>query len=412
VHTTARPVGAARAALVLGVLLGLQPIVTDLFLPALPEIRTRLDATASATQWTMSGLMMAFGIGQLLWGPVADRFGRRPVLIASLLLLTLAGIGSTTSTSMTALVAWRVAQGATLAAVIMCARAIVRDLYEPTEGAMVMSRALTVLGTMAIVSPALGGLLAYALGWRMALLGAAVITGAALVYVAWRWPETATRNPRAMDVAPYFRQLAQIARDPTFRAYALLVSCTYGGLFVFLSASAFVYVGWLGLSPAAYGAVMAVASLAYVAGTMWCRRLIPRHGVTGSVRIGAYGSLAAALGFAVVAWLDVRSLAALLLPQLVYQFAHGIHQPCGQAGAVAPFPRAAGVTSSLAGFMLSAVAVATGIALGHALDGTQRPMLWGIAGWALATAWVGLTLVQRHGVHRADATAARAAGAQ
>ncbi len=379
-------------------------MVTDLFLPALPEIRTHLGASASLTQWTMSGLMLAFGFGQLLWGPVSDRLGRRPVLISSLLLLTLAGIGSVTSTTMTELVAWRVAQGVSLAAAIMCARAIVRDLYEPVEGALAMSRAMTVLGVMALVAPVLGGLLVYAAGWRMALLGVPLTTGFALVYVAWRWPETVVPNPHALAVGPYLRQLAQIARDPTFRAYGLLVSCTYGGLFVFLSASAFVYIGWLGLSTVAYGAVMAVASLAYIIGTTVCRRLIPRHGVAGTVRIGAIGSLVAAVLLALVAWLDLRSLAALLGPQLVFQFSHGIHQPCGQSGAVSPFPRAAGVASSLAGFMMAAAAVATGIVLGQAMDGTQRPMLLINACWALATAAVGLTLVQRHGGEQAAAS--------
>ena len=383
--------------MVLGMLLGLQPIVTDLFLPALPEIRGRLDATPAATQWTMSGLMMAFGIGQLLWGPVADRFGRRPVLIASLSMLMLAAIGSSTSGSMPALIAWRVAQGASLAAVIMCGRAIVRDLYEPTEGAMVMSRAMSVLGMMAIVSPALGGMLASLLGWRGALLGVAAITAAALVVIARSWPETAVPNPRAMDVAPYFRQLVQIASHPGFRAHALLVCCTYGGLFVFLSASAFVYIGWLGLSPAAYGGVMALASVAYLVGTAWCRWLIPRHGVAGAVRIGSFATLIAAVWMAAAAWFESRSVAALLAPQLLYHVAHGVHQPCGQAGTVAGFPRAAGVASSLAGFAMSACAVATGFALGYAMDGTPRAMLWGVAAWALLTAATGLTLVQRHG---------------
>jgi MFS transporter, DHA1 family, multidrug resistance protein len=383
--------------LVLGALFGLQPITTDLFLPALPEIREALGASAELTQWTMSGLMMAFGLGQLVWGPVADRFGRRPVLLASLALLTFAAAGSSLAQSMPALVAWRVAQGASLAAVIMCARAIVRDLYEPHEGAMVMSRAMSVLGVCAIASPSLGGVLAYAFGWRVALLGVAMLSGFALALIAWRWPETATPNPQALKLGPYARQLAQIARHPGFRAYALLVGCTYAALFTFLSASAFVYIGWLGLSTAAYGVVMALASLAYLVGTWVTRSLIAKHGVTGAVRLGSIGSVSAALAFIVVAWTDARNLWALLLPQLVFHFAHGIHQPCGQAGAVAWFPRAAGVASSLSGFTMAALAVLTGMWLGHASDGTQRPMVWGIVAWSMATAIVGLTLVQRHG---------------
>ena len=104
----------------------------------------------SAAQLTMSALILAFGVGQLFWGPVADRVGRRPVLITGLLLYTAASIGSVLAGSIGWLVMWRVLQGATMAAAVVCARAIVRDLYEPHEGAQVMSLALSGLGVIAI----------------------------------------------------------------------------------------------------------------------------------------------------------------------------------------------------------------------------------------------------------------------
>jgi MFS transporter, DHA1 family, multidrug resistance protein len=346
-HSARAEVSSTTAALVLGILLGLQPVVTDLFLPALPKIRQDLDASMPLTQWTMSGLMLAFGIGQLIWGPVSDRFGRKPVLLSSLSLLTLAGIGSSLSSSMSELVAWRVAQGASLSAVVMCGRAIVRDLYEPGQGAMVMSRALSVLGVCAIVSPTLGGALAHFFGWRAALLGMSVLIALALLLVAFRWPETATRNLHALSLGAYQRQLRSMARHRGFRAHALLVASTFSGLFVFLSASSFVYIESLGLSPAQYGAVMASASLAYLFGTSVSRKLLARYGMTGAVRIASITSLLAGLAFAAVAFFDLRNLWALLLPQWVYLLAHGVHQPCGQTGAVAPFPRAAGVAGRL-----------------------------------------------------------------
>ncbi len=389
-------ISATTAAVLLAVLLGLQPVITDMFLPALPSIQAALQAPMSVTQLTMSGLMLAFGVGQLLWGPVSDRYGRRPVLLTSLAMLTLAALGSSQSSSMHQLVFWRVAQGASLAAVVMCARAMVRDLYEPHQGAMVMARGLSGLGLFAIASPVLGGTLAYYWGWRAPLLGVAGIAALAL-FMVWRFlPETIrARNPRAMHLGPLISQSATVLKNPTFRAYALLITCTYGALFAFLSASSFVYVNVIGLGPAQFGAMMAFVSIIYVLGTLYCRRLLPRHGMAGTVKRAAVLSLLGGGSMALLAYLGVHSLWALLIPQLVFSFAHGMHQPCGQAGAVGPFPHAAGVASALAGFLMSVVAFGVGLWLGQAMDETQRPMAYAMGFFSVLTSLVAWTLVQR-----------------
>jgi DHA1 family bicyclomycin/chloramphenicol resistance-like MFS transporter len=186
-------------------------------------------------------------------------------------------------------------------------------------------------------------------------------------------------------------------RHPAFRAWAALVSATYGGLFLLLAGSSFVYIGVLGLSPWGYGLAMASASLSYMAATFYCRRLLARHGLAGAVRRGALFTLAGGLGMAGLALADQRELAGVLLAHWLYNFGHGIHQPCGQAGAVGPFPRMAGVASALAGFLLALVAFAVGLWLGRALDGSLRPLGLGLAFFALATAGIAWTLVQRHG---------------
>ena len=188
------------AALALALLLGLQPVITDLYLPALPLLARDLAAPMSAVQLTMSALILAFGLSQLVWGPLSDRFGRRPILLGSLGLLVLASIGASIAPDIGWLIAWRVAQGATMAAAVVCARAMVRDLYEPHQGVRVMSLGLSGLGGLAIAAPLLGGLLAMAGGWRVSLAAVASFAVIVLLYV-WRvLPETlATRNPRALQ---------------------------------------------------------------------------------------------------------------------------------------------------------------------------------------------------------------------
>ena len=146
-------------AVALSLLLGLQPVTTDVYLPALPMLTRALGASMSSAQLTMSSLILAFGLAQMFWGPVADRVGRLPVLPAALLIYTASSIGGALAGSIETLVLWRILQGAAMAAAVVCARAIVRDLYEPSEGARVMSKGLTGLGVIACASAPLGGLL-------------------------------------------------------------------------------------------------------------------------------------------------------------------------------------------------------------------------------------------------------------
>jgi len=388
----------AVAALAIALLLGLQPVTTDLYLPALPLLASELKAPMAAAQLTMSLVLLAFGLGQLVMGPLSDRFGRKPVLLGGLALHTLASLGAMNAPHIDALIGFRALQGLGLAASVVCARAIVRDLYEPRQGAHVMTWALTGLGVLALASPLLGGWLTAVSGWRAPLGAVAVIAGLTLAFVAWRVPETCgERDPRALHPGPLARSAAIVLRHPAFRAWAALVSATYGGLFLLLASSSFVYIGVLGLSPWGFGLAMASASLSYMAATFYCRRLLARRGLAGAVRLAGFFTLAGGLGMAGLALSGSHSLVGVLLAHWLYNFGHGIHQPCGQAGAVGPFPKMAGVASALAGFMLALVAVAIGLWLGQALDGTLRPLGLGLAFFALVTATIAWTLVQRDG---------------
>ena len=386
----------AFAALTLSLLMGLQPIATDLYLPALPALTRDLAAPMGAAQLTMSALILAFGVAQLVWGPVADRVGRRPVLLLGVALYTAAGIGGALAPSIGALIGWRVLQGAGVAAAVVCARAMLRDLYEPHEGARVMALALSGLALVAMTAPLLGGVLVAAWGWRAALAAVAVCAALTLVFVAFKVPETAPhKNPRATQAGPLFAAWFGIAQHRVFLAWALLIACSYGGLFTFLAASSFAFMDVLGLSATTYGLAMSTASVAYLAGTSTCPRWVQRWGMAGTVQRGALFSLAGGLLMAGLALAGVQSIWAILVPQWLYAFGHGMHQPCGQAGAVGPFPQKAGAASALAGFMLALTAFVVGLWLGSAMDGTVRPMALSIGICSILTCTVAWTLVRR-----------------
>ncbi len=388
----------AFAALVLALLMGLQPVTTDLMLPALPALAADLHAPMAPVQMTMAALILAFGLAQLVWGPVADRVGRRPVLLTGLALYVLASAGAALAGQVMAVVGWRALQGAAMSAAVVCARAMVRDLYAPREGAMVMARALTGLGGLAIASPVIGGALVAGFGWRAAVVAMGVAGAALAVFIATRLPETARfRTPEATHLRPLTQQTRATLRHPAFRAWTALVACSYGGLFIFLAGSGFVLISVLGLAPGWAGLVMSSCSLAYISGTLLCRRWIPRLGLTGAVARGGWFTAAACLALLLLAATDARSVIAVMAPVWLYALGHGVHMPCGQAGAVGPFPRSAGLASALAGFGTAAVAFGAGLWLGQSLDGTVRPFALAMATAAGLTALVAWTLVQRDG---------------
>jgi len=382
----------------LTLLLGIQPLTTDLYLPALPGMKSELGAPMGAAQLTLSALILAFGFGQLAFGPLADRTGRKPVLLAGLSAYTVAAVGASLAETIDAVIAWRALQGAGMAAAVVCARAMVRDLFPPHEGMRVMSRGMSGLGVIALSSPAVGGLVAAWLGWRAALAVLAIFGAATLAFVLWRLPETITqRNPQATRLGPLLRAWREIAANPTFRAYAGLTFATYAGLYTFLAGSSFVFIEALGLSRTTYGFCVATSSVAYLAGTFACRRWLASHGVRVAVRRAGWCTLIGGLGMAVWNLAFEPSAWSILVPQWFYAFGHGIHQPCGQAGAVGPFPRQAGAASALAGFLLAAGAFAVGAWLGVAMDGSARPVVLTIAFWSVLTALFAWIAVQRHG---------------
>jgi DHA1 family bicyclomycin/chloramphenicol resistance-like MFS transporter len=399
----------------LSMLLGLQPLTTDLYLPALPQMQRALGASPSSVQWTLSVLILSFGVGQLVWGPVADRFGRQPVLRWGLGLYVLASALAAVASDLHLMIAARAAQGACLSAAVVCGRAMVRDLYVPEQGARMMAKGMSGLGVIALVGPIAGGMVATYVGWRavMALLAALGLLIWAFVW--WRLPETLppARRQQRLHWGTMVKQWWGIAGHRSFQAHALLTSSTYGGLYAYLALSAFVFIDVLGVSRNRYGLIMASISLSYLAGTFLCRKMLPRYGLTGTIRLGGWVSLAGGLGMAAVSAAHVAFDWAVpawsLLPGMwLYGFAHGIHQPCGQTGVVAAFPRQAGAASALAGFVLSAIAFAVGSLLSWwsglpGWSGTIHPMTLGMGLGGALTAWVALGRVQRDGV--ADAAA-------
>ncbi|OYU30650.1 MAG: Bcr/CflA family drug resistance efflux transporter [Comamonadaceae bacterium PBBC2] len=389
----------------LALLLGLQAVTTDLYLPTLPAIRDSLGASMGEVQLTLTALLLAFGLSQLVWGPLSDRYGRRPVLLWGMGAYVIASLACVAAPGIGWLIAARTVQGIAMGAGVMAARAIVRDLYQPHEGAQVMSQALTGLGMIACTCAPVGGLLSDWVGWRYALLSVTLFGALTWGLLVWGFQETLTQ--RRMDALRWdslWRSNLQIIRHPVFRTWCALSSASYLGLFTFLATSSFVFTQQLGYSKTVYGLLMFTMSLSYILGTFWGRWMLRRTSMHRTVGVAAGLSLGGGVLLTVLAYVGPDQpwygAWAVMVPVYFYMFGHGVHQPCGQSAAVAPFPLQAGTASALNGFLMMLGAFFMGGWLGRNMEVPLWALAHGMLLWSAVIAAVAWTAVQRHGKPR------------
>jgi len=397
------PLGArsqSMTVLLLALLLGLQPVTTDLYLPALPALTQDFGASMVQAQLTLTALLLAFGTSQLVWGPLSDRWGRRPVLLGGIALYVAAAIGCALAPGIESLIAARTLQGVAMGACVMAARAIVRDLYEPVQGAKIMSQALTGLGVIACTCVPVGGFLTDWLGWRWALSSLilfATITGV-LIYVYFD-ESLAQRNPLALQANSLWASIKLIARHPTFQAYSALSTASFAGLFTFLATSSFVFTQNMELSKTVYGLLMFSMSLSYIVGTFICRWLLLRTSVQYCVLMASFVSVFSGVLMVLVAYTGPGQswfgAWAVMLPVNLFLLAHGVHQPCGQSGCIAPFPEMAGTASALNGSSMMLVAFGVGTWIGTHMSDPLLTMAQGMMGAAICIGLIGCLAVRK-----------------
>jgi DHA1 family bicyclomycin/chloramphenicol resistance-like MFS transporter len=376
----------------------LLPLSTDLYQPALPSLATAFAIPAAEVQWTLSAFVLAFGLWQLVAGPLADRYGRYPVLLGGVATYAAASALCAAAPSIETLVGGRALQGIGACSCAVAARAIVRDLHTAADSARVLAAAGTWMSLAPLAGPPLGGLLLIAFGWRssFAVLAAFGLLLAALALARLRETvpqvDAGALRPRRLAAA-----YATILRTPSFNAYAWPAATSYAALFAFISGGSFALIRVLGVSPAAYGLCFSFIVAGYLAGTLLCRRIVGRAGLPRTLSIGAAAQAVCGLAMAAPAALGVQHPAAILLPMFGVMIGHGLIQPVAQAGTVARFPQHAGTATALTGVVMMGVAAAVGQAVAAAFDGTVRPLAFTVAAAGGASALLAATVVRRHG---------------
>jgi DHA1 family bicyclomycin/chloramphenicol resistance-like MFS transporter len=360
----------------LAMLTALGPLSTDFYLPSLPDIARVFGTDTSGAQATLSSFLFGFAAGQIIWGPLSDRKGRKPVLFAGLALFLLATAACAFSTSIEMLIVSRFLQALGASGPIVLGRAMARDLYEGPRAGKELARMGMIMGLVPAIAPVLGGVLHDAFGWRSTFIASLVFALALVGMVGVILPETIRmRLTEPFSLKALFQGYALLFRNGRFRAYAGLTALAYAGLFAFISGSSFVLIGVYGLSPVAYGLSFSFGVLGFITGTIIAQRLVTRRGLDGVISLGVI-CLASGGALMLAAMLVMGQKAGLMpslavtLPMAIYAMGVGLTMPQAQASAMMPFPERAGSASSLVGICQMTLSALVGLGVGHMLTGS------------------------------------------
>jgi len=363
----------------LAALTGIGPLSTDMYLPSLPDISNRLEATTAQTQLTISAYLVGFAIGQLLYGSASDRFGRKPVLLTGLLIYCAASFLCAFAWSIEMLMLARALQAVGACSGIVLARAIVRDLYSGARAGRELSLMGMVMALAPVLAPVAGGVLQTLFDWRANFV-ALTASGLLIVLVVWLLlPETLPRRSPALKLTGMLRSFGGFLRDGNFLAHTGLVVFVFAGLFAWISGSSFVLQDIYGQSAFDFGIAFALGSVGYMAGSALAAKFVGRYGI-GTV--SGCGAAAAAIGGLLMVGavvLDIRSGFAMVVPMGLYLAGMGGVLGQAIAGALQPYHDRAGAASSLLGFIQQSVSAIVGVAIGHMLGDSAMPMAAGVA---------------------------------
>lgn len=374
-----RPHTFAMTAL-LAALTGLGPLTVDMYLASMPDIGRRLAASAAQVQLTISFYLIGYALGQMFYGSVSDRHGRRPVILAALVAYSLASLACAIAPSIELLIAARFLQALGGAGAVVLARAVVRDLYEGARVGRELSLMASIMALAPIAAPLLGGVLQTAFGWRSNFVLLLIFGVVAATTVWLLFPETLRqRAPEPVSLVSTLRSYRRFLGSGSFVAHLGIATCAFIGLFSWISTAAFILQDIYGLSALAFGFTFVIASAGYMIGTSIAARFVTRWGIDRTIGTGCAGMAAGGLTMILLLALGGDLPITLVLAMSLYFAGMGLVLPQAQAGALLPFPERAGAASSLMGVVQQSSAAVIGAILGQLLGHTAWPLAMSVA---------------------------------
>jgi DHA1 family bicyclomycin/chloramphenicol resistance-like MFS transporter len=370
----------ARNAIVLGLLAAIGPFAIDMYLPALPSIADDLGTTIAATQMTLMVFFVAFGLSQIVYGPVADMVGRKPPLFFGLGVFAIGAIGSGLAPTIEWLIFFRFIQGIGAAASMVIPRAVIRDLHTGVEATRLMALVMLVFSVSPILAPLTGSGLIVLFDWRAVFVAITIVAILGIVLVAVFLPETRLPEQRIRSgfgsVLSGYRKLL---RDRRFLGLTFIGGLGMSSFFAFLASSSFIYIDHFGLTPMEYSFAFSVNAIGFIGASQFSARLATRYGLPRVILAAVTGYMAMALVLFAVTFAGVDSLLVLMALLFVAFAFLGLVIPSTMVLALEEHGPIAGMASALGGtlqFITGSVMIAVASIF---FDGTALPMVTVIA---------------------------------
>lgn len=385
-----------RTALVLGLLSAVSPFAIDMYLPAQPAIAAEFGATEARAQLTIVAYFISFGLTQLIWGPLADRYGRKAPLYAGMGVFLIGTIGCALAPSMASLIGFRLLQGAGGAVLMVVPRAIIRDQYTGAEGTRLMAMVMLVISVSPMLAPLAGsGVLAFG-GWRLVFWVLALVTLAGLAVLHFGQPETLAKEDRVpISMASMLRGAGILFRDPVFMGLTLIGGFGMASFFVFIAFAPFVYQDSYGLSPTGFSLAFAFNAVGFFGASQMAGPLGARFGMVPVMRRAVAGFFGFATLLLVLVLVGLGGLPVVMACLFLANACLGLVIPATMVMALDPHGAIAGLASSLGGTLQMVTGGVMMVLAGPFANGTVVPMVAAIAVCATGALTLSVLVMRR-----------------
>jgi MFS transporter, DHA1 family, multidrug resistance protein len=365
-------------------LAGVSAMTMNVFLPSLPHIAEYFDTDYKLVQLSVAGYLAASGFLQLFVGPLADKFGRRPILLVGLAIFLVATIGCLMAESFATFIAFRILQSS-IACGMALSRAIVRDMYKGDRSAAVMGYVTMGMSMVPMFAPVVGGILDQYFGWQ-ASFWLLFVCGALIFAISWiDLGETAA--PSDLSVLRQFAEYPELFKSPRFWGYCMAAALSSGAFFAYLGGGPFVATEVFALSPAQFGMFNAAAGLGYFAGNWFTGLNAARIGMNRMILLGSTLIVGGMVLSLILSELEIGGHYAFFGTMIFVGLGNGMTIPCANAGMLSVRPHLAGTASGLGGAMMIGGGAALSALAGGMLspESGATPLIWimmlcGVAG--------------------------------
>ena len=361
--------------LVLVALVAFGAVSTDLYLSSIPDIVKTFNTTPSNGQLTLSLFMLGFAIGQLIFGPISDKFGRQLPLRIGLILFILVSVLCVFADSIYTLLVGRFLQGLTAASGPVLARAIVADSYEKKEAASVMALIAAVMALVPSIAPVIGSWLIYFFEWRvhfvaLAIFGVVTFIGCLLVLKETN-PSIGESSIRVNQILKKFKSCLA---NRNFVGYLLCGCAIFGVMFAYISSASFIVIEMLKVKPEQFGYTFMIVVFGYVSGAFTSSKFVKVESISQIIKLGIVIGVLGITGFLVQAFFSLENIFTVMLCAYLCFFAGGLIIANSQMAAISLFTQSAGSASSLFGFIQAGIGALSSYIVGYFYNATLMPM--------------------------------------